>query len=78
MSKLKNDKLIVEDVEAQIKLPVASIMITALEPIYTTGGQLSYGFIITLDGVTHTFRANAQGELQLNNSGVFSTHFTLN
>lgn len=78
MSKLKNDKLIVEDVEAQIKLPVASIMITALEPIYTTGGQLSYGFIITLDGVTHRFRANAQGELQLNNSGVFGTHFTLN
>jgi hypothetical protein len=78
MGKVKNDKLIVEDVEAQTKLPVASIMITALDPVYTGGGQLSYGFIVSLDGVTHTFRANTQGQLQLNNSGNFNTHFTLN
>ena len=78
MSKSKKDKLIVEDVEAQTKLPVASIMITALDPVYTRGGQLSYGFIVSLDGVTHTFRTNTQGQLQLNNSGVFDTQFILN
>jgi hypothetical protein len=84
MTKSKKDKSIVEDVETQTKLPVASIMITALDPVYTSGmaevigRPLSYGFIVTLDGVTHTFRTNVQGELQLNNSGNFNTHFTLN
>ena len=78
MTKYKKDKSIVEDVETQTKLTIDSVIVTALDPIYVERGQLSYGFIVTLDGVTHTFRTNVQGELQLNNSGNFNTHFTLN
>jgi hypothetical protein len=82
MTKFKKDKSIVEDVETQTKSTIDSVvvtvLVTALDPIYVERGQLSYGFIVTLDGVTYTFRTNTQGQLQLNNSGIFNTHFTLN
>ena len=78
MSKSKKDKLIIEDVETQTKSLIDSVLVSALEPVYVEGGQLSYGFVITLDGADYSFRTNTQGQLQLNNSGIFNTHFTLN
>ena len=78
MSKYKKDKLIVEDVETQTKSTIDSVIVTALDPIYVERGQLSYGFVITLDGTDYSFRTNTQGQLQLNNSGVFDTQFILN
>lgn len=78
MSKSKKDKLIVEDVETQTKSTIDSVIVTALDPIYVERGQLSYGFVITLDGTDYSFRTNTQGQLQLNNSGVFDTQFILN
>lgn len=76
MSKSKKDKLIVEDVET--KSTIDSVIVTALDPIYVERGQLSHGFVITLDGADYSFRTNTQGQLQLNNSGVFDTQFILN
>lgn len=78
MSKSKKDKLIVEDVETQTKSTIDSVVVTALDPIYVERGQLSYGFVITLDGTDYSFCTNTQGQLQLNNSGVFDTQFILN
>ena len=78
MSKSTKNKMIVEDVEAQTKLTIDSVVVTALDPIYAEHGQLSYGFVITLDGNDYRFRTNTQNQLQLNNSGNFNTHFTLN
>lgn len=82
MSKSKKDKLIDEDVETQTKSTIDSVivtaLVTALDPIYVEHGQLSYGFVITLDDTDYSFRTNTQGQLQLNNSGVFDTQFILN
>ena len=78
MSKSKKDKLIDEDVETQTKSTIDSVIVTALDSIYVERGQLSYGFVITLDGTDYSFRTNTQGQLELNNSGVFGKHFTLN
>ena len=78
MSKLKKDKSNVEGVEAQIKSTIDSVIVTALDPIYVERGQISYGFVITLDGTDFNFRTNTQGQLDLNNSGIFNTQFTLN
>lgn len=78
MSKSTKNKLIVEDVETQTKLPVASIMITALDPVYGSHGQLNHRFKLTLDGTDYNFRTNTQGELELNNSGIFVDQFILN
>lgn len=78
MSKSKKDKLIDEDVETQTKSTIDSVIVTALDPIYVEHGQLSYGFVITLDDTDYSFRTNTQGQLQLNNSGVFDTQFILN
>lgn len=57
--------------------PINSVIVTALDPIYVRG-QLSYGFVVTLDGTDYSFRTNTQGYLQLNDSGDFTNSFTLN
>lgn len=75
MSKSKKDKLIVE---TQTNSTIDSVIVTALDPIYIERGQLSYGFVITLDGADYSFRTNTQGQLQLNNSGIFTNKFILN
>lgn len=78
MSKSKKDKLIIEDVETQTKSTIDSVIVTALDPIYVENGQLTYRFVVTLDGTDYSFRTNTQGQLQLNNSGSFSNNFILN
>jgi len=56
---------------------ISSVIVAALDPIYVERGQLSYGFVVTLDGTNYSFRTNTQGYLQLNGSGDFTNSFTL-
>jgi hypothetical protein len=75
MSKVEKDKI---EFETQTKVTIDSIIVTALDPVSINGGQRSFGFVITLDGIEYCFRTDTQGYLQLNNSGNFAKNFILN
>lgn len=77
MSKVKKDNTVDEVIESQEVSTVQSVVVTALGPVYTDRGQLSYGFVVTIDGVDNTFRTNTQGYLELNGSGIFFNNFIL-
>ena len=77
MSKIKKDNSVGEVIVAQEVSTVQSVVVTALDPIYSDRGQLSYGFVVTLDGVDYSFRTNTQGYLELNGSGIFFNNFIL-
>jgi hypothetical protein len=72
MTKVKKDNVTVDEV-----INNQPVVITALDPIYSDRGQLSYGFVIKLDNVNYSFRTNTQGYLELNGSGAFFNKFTL-
>jgi len=65
---------VIDNKDVPINQPV---VVTALDPIYADRGQLSYGFVVTLDGVDYNFRTNTQGYLELNGSGIFFNNFIL-
>jgi len=54
-----------------------SVIIKSLDPIYSQYGQLSYGFIVSLDDKDYSFRTNTQGYLELNNDHIFVDKFVL-
>lgn len=72
MTKVKKDNAVVDEV-----INNQPVVVTALDPIYTDRGQLSYGFMVTLDNVDYSFRTNTQGYLELNGSGIFFNNFIL-
>lgn len=63
--------------ETQESLINDSVIVTALDPVYSDRGQLSYGFTIESQNVTYSFRTNQQGYLELNGSGVFFNNYVL-
>jgi hypothetical protein len=78
MSKVKKDNAVVNNVIDNKDVSInQSVVVTALDPIYSQYGQLSYGFVVTLDGVDYNFRTNTQGYLELNGSGIFINNFIL-
>jgi hypothetical protein len=72
MTKVKKDNAVVDEV-----INNQPVVVTALDSIYNDRGQLSYGFVIKLDGVDYSFRTNTQGYLELNGSGIFFNNFIL-
>lgn len=56
---------------------ITSVIIKSLDPVYSQYGQLSYGFIVSLDGKDYSFRTNTQGYLELNNDHIFVDKFVL-
>ena len=72
MTKVKKDNVAVDEV-----INNQPVVVTALDPIYSDRGQLSYGFVIKLDNVDYSFRTNTQGYLELNGSGIFFNNFIL-
>lgn len=56
---------------------ITSVVVKALDPVYSQYGQLSYGFTVSLDGVDYNFRTNTQGYLELDDSHIFLDNFTL-
>jgi hypothetical protein len=72
MSKVKKNNVAVDEV-----LNNQPVVVTALDPIYSDHGQLSYGFVVTLNGIDYSFRMNTRGYLELNGSGIFFNNFIL-
>lgn len=72
MTKVKKDNVAVDEV-----INNQPVVVTAIDPIYTDRGQLSYGFVIKLDNVDYSFRTNTQGYLELNGSGIFFNNLIL-
>lgn len=56
---------------------ITSVIVKSLDPVYSQYGQLSYGFIVSLDGKDYSFRTNTQGYLELNNDHIFVDKFVL-
>jgi len=78
MSKVKKDNAVADNVIDSKDVPINQpVVVTALDPIYGDRGQLSYGFMVTLDGIDYSFRTNTQGYLGLNGSGIFFNNFIL-
>lgn len=78
MSKVEKDNAVVGNVIDNKDVPINQpVVVRALDPIYSDRGQLSYGFVVTLDGLDYSFRTNTQGYLGLNGSGIFFNNFIL-
>ena len=78
MSKVNKDNAVADNVIDNKDVPINQpVVVTALDPIYSDRGQLSYGFTVSLDGVDYSFRTNTQGYLELNGSGIFFNNFIL-
>ena len=77
MSKVKKDNVVDEVIKSQEVSTAQPVVVTALNPVYSDRGQLSYGFVVTLDGVDYSFCTNTQGYLELNGSGIFFNNFIL-
>jgi len=80
MTKDKKINKVLKDDPTPDPVPVIgikSVVVKALDPVYSQYGQLSYGFIVSLDGVDYNFRTNTQGYLELNDSHIFLDNFTL-
>jgi hypothetical protein len=78
VKKVKKDNAVADNVIDNKDFPINQpVVVTALDPIYTDRGQLSYGFVIKLDNVDYSFRTNTQGYLELNGSGIFFNNFIL-
>lgn len=63
--------------ETQESLINDSVIVTALDPVFSDRGQLSYRFTIESQNVTYSFRTNQQGHLELNGSGIFFNNYVL-